>query len=239
MHSENVLNEFPHNFLPSPRFAPAMPQICCNSWTFAWQDGSPIASTAETESLSSKFPFPLPGIIFPGNFVSISNPAILPEPIVYSLPLALAGIPLKPSPFAVATAKSWKPSVEGIPAFSRPFDWTFFSRFVPQVSLKESETCADFSQLLQCRKDPILGYSECRLFEDELADNGHSEFVVKLRIMPKCFLCLATMSLRVDHVCTQSLETRISSDYCASLTFRTTEKLNGQIVKDETLDYSL
>jgi hypothetical protein len=216
-----------------------MPQICCNSWTFAWQDSSPIASSAETDSLSCQFPFPLPGIIFPNNFIRISNPNVLLEPLVFSLPLVLKGIALEPSPFAVATAKTWKPSVEGIPAFSRAFDWTFFSRFVPQVSLKESKIPADFTELLQCRKDPILGYSECRLFEDELADNGHSEYFVKLRIMPKCFLCLATMNLRVDHVCTQSLETRISADYHTALVIKTTEKLNGKIVHEQVRSFEM
>ncbi len=48
--------------------------------------------------------------------------------------------------------------------------------------------------------DDFLFYFFFLLFEDELADSGHTSYSVKIRIMPTCIFILATSSCRIDFV---------------------------------------
>ena len=64
----------------------------------------------------------------------------------------------------------------------------------PSPSPSPSQSPHRFEQ----RPDPILWYEEVTLFEDELHDHGTSEFSVRIRVMPACFLILLRHWLRVD-----------------------------------------
>ncbi|KAI6024518.1 TIP41-like family-domain-containing protein [Pisolithus marmoratus] len=57
---------------------------------------------------------------------------------------------------------------------------------------------------------PIRFYL-CRdtVYEDELHDNGSSNLVVRIRVMPTCFFILARFTLRVDNVLFRIHDTRI------------------------------
>ncbi|KAG6330918.1 hypothetical protein ID866_8168, partial [Astraeus odoratus] len=59
------------------------------------------------------------------------------------------------------------------------------------------------------RPDPILFYAEIPLYEDELHDNGSSNLLVRIRVMPTCFFILARFTLRVDNVLFRIHDTRI------------------------------
>lgn len=59
------------------------------------------------------------------------------------------------------------------------------------------------------RPDPILFYAEVPLFEDELHDNGSSNLLVRIRVMPTCFFILSRFTLRVDGVLFRTFDTRI------------------------------
>lgn len=67
-------------------------------------------------------------------------------------------------------------------------------------------------EMLQ-RPDPILWYDSLPLFEDELHDNGVASFVIKVRVMPGCFLVLAQFWLRVDAVLMRVYDTRIFHEF--------------------------
>ncbi|KIY52322.1 TIP41-domain-containing protein [Fistulina hepatica ATCC 64428] len=59
------------------------------------------------------------------------------------------------------------------------------------------------------RPDPILFYAEIPLFEDELHDNGSSNLLIRIRVMPSCFFILSRFTLRVDGVLFRTYDTRI------------------------------
>ncbi|KAK7062107.1 TIP41-like family-domain-containing protein [Favolaschia claudopus] len=65
------------------------------------------------------------------------------------------------------------------------------------------------------RPDPILFYAEVPLFEDELHDNGSSNVLVRIRVMPTCIFLLARFTLRVDNVLFRMHDTRIYHSFAS------------------------
>lgn len=57
-------------------------------------------------------------------------------------------------------------------------------------------------------REPILLWDEVALYESELEDNGASQLMVKVRVMPRCWLVLMRYYLRVDGVIVRMRETR-------------------------------
>jgi len=141
------------------------------------------------------------------------------------------------TPVRVAGSAAWmrsrKQEVEASNAKVLEYDWTFTTRYGGTLvqrgnSLAPQDTaaCADSRdhpavtfgwqptarsidrQLLMAR-DPILLYDEVPLFESELDDNGISSFSVKVRVMDRCWLCLARFWLRVDGTMVRLRETRL------------------------------
>ena len=64
-------------------------------------------------------------------------------------------------------------------------------------------------RLLMARDEPILFFAEVPLYESELDDNGVSQLVVKVRVMPRCWLVLLRFWLRVDGTLVRLRETRL------------------------------
>ncbi|KAG8926657.1 hypothetical protein FRC02_008759 [Tulasnella sp. 418] len=103
---------------------------------------------------------------------------------------------------------------------TKPYDWTYTTtygghttentpsdiRWVPADPENRSHVIP-LDKL--ARKDPILYYAEVRLFEDELHDNGSSQYIVRIRVMPTSFFILARFTLRVDNVLFRTYDTRI------------------------------
>ncbi|CAF4955623.1 unnamed protein product [Rotaria sp. Silwood1] len=58
------------------------------------------------------------------------------------------------------------------------------------------------------RQEPILFYDELTLYEDELADNGISNLILKIRCMPSGFFVLLRFYMRVDGVIIRCFDTR-------------------------------
>ena len=89
-------------------------------------------------------------------------------------------------------------------------------------SIKQSTCSGSIDKNMLCKKDPFLFYQNFTIFEDELDDNGHSSFGIKIvstpwqavidlclqRIMEECFLVLAQMYSRIDHVSVKLKESR-------------------------------
>jgi type 2A phosphatase activator TIP41 len=63
--------------------------------------------------------------------------------------------------------------------------------------------------LLMSRDEPILFFAEVPLYESELDDNGCSQLVAKVRVMPRCWLVLLRFWLRVDGTMVRLRETRL------------------------------
>ena len=96
------------------------------------------------------------------------------------------------------------------------YDWTYSSPFSVKmeggswVELEESGMRMD---LLTDQNAPILFFDEIVLYEDDLHDNGHVQYTIKLRIMPTCAYILARLWVRVDHVVVRVKETRVLVDF--------------------------
>lgn len=86
----------------------------------------------------------------------------------------------------------------------QPFDWTYTSDYTGtlgenvRVEVADPGTAIDYERLK--RKDPIQFYSQMALYEDELADNGCAQMMIRVRVMPDTFFVLCRFYLRVDHV---------------------------------------
>jgi type 2A phosphatase activator TIP41 len=65
--------------------------------------------------------------------------------------------------------------------------------------------------LLSSRADPILYYADVPLYESELDDNGAVALSAKVRVMPRCWLVLLRLFVRVDNRLARLRECRI---YC-------------------------
>lgn len=65
--------------------------------------------------------------------------------------------------------------------------------------------------LLSSRADPILYYADVPLYESELDDNGAATLSAKVRVMPRCWLVLLRLFVRVDGRLSRLRESRV---YC-------------------------
>ncbi|KAF8655341.1 hypothetical protein AX16_003114 [Volvariella volvacea WC 439] len=117
---------------------------------------------------------------------------------------------------------------------TKPYDWTYtttyqghlFKNSPPPSALPTSSsswTASDpedpsqsipMSELM--RPDPILFYAEIPLFEDELHDNGSSNLLVRIRVMPTCIFILSRFTLRVDNVLFRTHDTRLYHSFSSS-----------------------
>lgn len=116
---------------------------------------------------------------------------------------------------------------------AKPYDWTYttvYSGHHPGVETEPSETSSsvswkdgdpedgthDIPLAELTRPDPILFYAEIPLYEDELHDNGSSNLLVRIRVMPTCFFILARFTLRVDNVLFRIHDTRVYHSFSSN-----------------------
>lgn len=96
------------------------------------------------------------------------------------------------------------------------YDWTFSTPFIVKMeggSWLELDESGMRMDLLTDKTVPILFFDEIILFEDDLHDNGHAQFSIKLRIMPTCAYILARLWVRIDNILVRVHETRILVDF--------------------------
>ncbi|GBE79866.1 type 2A phosphatase activator TIP41 [Sparassis latifolia] len=109
---------------------------------------------------------------------------------------------------------------------TKPYDWTYTTIY-PGHAIATSDSVswqpaeADNSShtipLAELtRQDPILFYAEIPLFEDELHDNGTSQLIIRIRVMPTCLFILSRFTLRIDHVLFRTYDTRIYHSFASS-----------------------
>ncbi|KAI8465486.1 MAG: TIP41-domain-containing protein [Monoraphidium minutum] len=89
--------------------------------------------------------------------------------------------------------------------------------------------------LLLSRDEPILFYAEVPLYESELDDNGSSQLVAKVRVMPRCWLLLLRFWLRVDGSLVRLRETRLFCRFdqpgSAGVVLRETKHCEGTVAQ--------
>ncbi|KAH8830276.1 type 2A phosphatase activator TIP41 [Flagelloscypha sp. PMI_526] len=155
-------------------------------------------------------------------------------------------------PVKVGYADAWLKSRVGENAASpmpktvatKPYDWTYTtmygghiakinpdhdpvddsSKFSEQswVSAVEDHPAHQIPYEELKKNDPILFYSEIPLFEDELHDNGSSNHLVRIRVMPTCIFILCRYTLRVDNVLFRTFDTRIYHSFDSKILIRET-----------------
>ncbi|TFK94222.1 type 2A phosphatase activator TIP41 [Polyporus arcularius HHB13444] len=110
---------------------------------------------------------------------------------------------------------------------TKPYDWTYTTLYpghtepsstkgidwqpADRNNAKHSIPLAELT-----RQDPILFYAEIPLFEDELHDNGASQLLVRIRVMPTCIFILQRFTLRVDNVLFRTYDTRMYHSFASS-----------------------
>ncbi|KAF8556172.1 type 2A phosphatase activator TIP41 [Imleria badia] len=191
-----------------------------------------ISNASECDALQSALGFPLPEMTFGNNFLSLEH-----RPSGWSLTLDAKGalssvkggeLEEGDGGVKVGYADAWlKSRTDPGTSFplpttvaAKPYDWTYTTTYAghhPDAS-SDSETWTDadpddpahaipLSELT--KPDPILFYAEVPLFEDELHDNGSSQLLVRIRVMPTCIFILARFTLRMENVLCRIHDARI------------------------------
>ncbi|KAG6891687.1 hypothetical protein C0992_010090 [Termitomyces sp. T32_za158] len=105
---------------------------------------------------------------------------------------------------------------------AKPYDWTYTTAYTGHESSNVSWIQADpdnpshaIPMAELTRPDPILFYAEIPLFEDELHDNGSSNLLIRIRVMPTCIFILSRFTLCVDNVLFRTFDTRIYHSFAS------------------------
>ncbi|CCE79980.1 Piso0_003073 [Millerozyma farinosa CBS 7064] len=233
-----------------------LPSISINEWSI-YTIKKPILNTAETEHLNdTRFPFPLPEMIFGNNVVKIVNDKTN-SAIEFNALDALDTLEQE-SQLKVSYHKEWLESrktkatavssklieksertakensntkqqhdpIEG--EGLRPYDWTYSINYKGTAhNFNFVPTDKEMPVQKLLRPDPILFFDESVLFEDELGDNGISLLTTKIRVMPTCLLLLSRFFLRIDNVIFRVRDTRIYIDFDSNLVLREYKEQEG------------
>ncbi|KAL0950233.1 hypothetical protein HGRIS_010219 [Hohenbuehelia grisea] len=202
---------------------------------------NPISNSAEIDALQTSLGFPLPEMPFGNNFLTLEHK---PSGWKYTFdtPNALKGVKAGEledgdGGVKVGYADAWLksrtdpssalPMPKTVP--TKPYDWTYtttYSGHSPATVGNDNWAPADpknsthsipVAELM--RPDPILFYAEIPLFEDELHDNGSSNLLVRIRVMPTCIFILSRFTLRVDNVLFRAHDTRMYHSFSSTPPF--------------------
>lgn len=110
---------------------------------------------------------------------------------------------------------------------TKPYDWTYTTLYsghsdsdsTPSIAWQAADPDNPLHTIPLAeltRHDPIMFYGEIPLFEDELHDNGSSNVIVRIRVMPTCIFILSRFTLRVDNVLFRVRDTRIYHSFASS-----------------------
>ncbi|KAF9226881.1 TIP41-domain-containing protein [Gyrodon lividus] len=204
-----------------------------------------ISNATECDALQAALGFPLPEMTFGNNYLSLEHRSS-GWGVMFDAKGALLGVKggelvegdggVKVG-YADAWLKSRTDPGTSLPlpttVTAKPYDWTYTTMYPghhpcsdespggQSNSGKWTEADPDnpnhsipLSELT--RPDPILFYAEVPLFEDELHDNGSSNLLVRIRVMPTCLFILSRFTLRVDNVLFRTHDTRMFHSFASS-----------------------
>ncbi|KNZ76035.1 TIP41-like protein [Termitomyces sp. J132] len=202
---------------------------------------NPISNASECDALQASLGLPLPEMTFGRNLLTLEH---RPSGWKYSFTTdgALRNVrngELREGDGGVKVgyADKWLQSRTGPSSTlpmpptvqAKPYDWTYTAAYTGHEAsnaLSENTIAswiqADPNNLSHTipmgeltRPDPILFYAEVPLFEDELHDNGSSNLLVRIRVMPTCIFILSRFTLRVDNVLFRTFDTRIYHSFAS------------------------
>ncbi|KAI6127415.1 TIP41-like family-domain-containing protein [Pisolithus croceorrhizus] len=204
-----------------------------------------ISNAAECDALQNHLGFTLPEMTFGSNYLTLEHRTSAWK-LTFDARGALMGVrrgELQDGDggvkvgYADAWLKSRTDPGTSLPlpttVAAKPYDWTYtsvYSGHHPNTETERSETPSsaswedanpedsthDIPLAELTRPDPILFYAEIPLYEDELHDNGSSNLLVRIRVMPTCFFILARFILRVDNVLFRVHDTRIYHSFSSN-----------------------
>lgn len=215
-----------------------------NDWVII-ASTNPISSASECDALQASLGFPLPEMTFGSNYLSLEHQPSGWK-MMFDTHNALkcvkkgelgegdGGVKVG---YADAWLKSRTDPGTNLPlpvtVAAKHYDWTYTMTYPghhldsapgtdsPSSSIQWIDADQDnpshsipLSELT--RPDPILFYAEIPLFEDELHDNGSSNLLVRIRVMPTCIFILSRFTLRVDNVLFRTHDTRIYHSFSSS-----------------------
>ncbi|KAF9236236.1 TIP41-like family-domain-containing protein [Melanogaster broomeanus] len=212
-----------------------------NHWVIT-ASTNPISNATECDALQAALGFPLPEMTFGNNYLALEHRSSGWK-MMFDTKGALLGVKggeleegdggVKVG-YADAWLKSRTDPGTSLPLpttiIAKPYDWTYTTMYsghhhdtdepseVPSwidADPENPDHSIPLSELT--RPDPILFYAEVPLFEDELHDNGSSNLLVRIRVMPTCIFILSRFTLRVDNVLFRTHDTRIFHSFASSL----------------------
>ncbi|TFK63539.1 type 2A phosphatase activator TIP41 [Pluteus cervinus] len=227
----------PHKLFESPNSR----SIQVGDW-FITASTNPISNAPECDALQASLGIPLPEMTFGNNYLTLEH---RPSSTRYSFRTGDALGKVKRGELEegdggvkVEYADKWLQSRTGASSLlpmpktvpTKPYDWTYTTTYPGGLlkqsgseeteipwSLGESENSSHSIPLAELmRPDPILFYAEIPLFEDELHDNGSSNLLVRIRVMPTCIFILSRFTLRVDNVLFRTHDTRLYHSFASS-----------------------
>ncbi|KIJ07971.1 hypothetical protein PAXINDRAFT_173160 [Paxillus involutus ATCC 200175] len=115
-------------------------------------------------------------------------------------------------------ADAWLPKSRTDSGTSLPLPTTVTAKSYDWTLLQQGQIRADPEnrQDQLTRPDPTLLYAEVPLFEDKLHDNGSSNLLVRIRVMPTCIFILSRFTLRVDNVLFRTHDTRMFHSFTSN-----------------------
>ncbi|RDB19880.1 TIP41-like protein, partial [Hypsizygus marmoreus] len=202
---------------------------------------NPISNAPDCDALQASLGLPLPEMTFGSNYLTLEH---RPSGWKYSFNTSSALKAVKNGELGegdggvkVGYADKWLESRTGSSSLlpmpktvpTKPYDWTYTtvytghddvetldSGLAPSWIPGDPEDQSHAIPLAELtRPDPILFYAEIPLFEDELHDNGSSNLLVRIRVMPTCIFILARFTLRVDNVLFRTHDTRIYHSFAS------------------------
>ncbi|KAI0065699.1 TIP41-domain-containing protein [Artomyces pyxidatus] len=200
-------------------------------WTIT-ASTNPISSATECDALQALLGIPLPEMTFGRNTLELRHAPSGWE-YVFRTEDALKGVRngvmgdgdggVKVG-YADAWLKSRTDPNSQLPlpttAPTKPYDWTYTTTYAGHELIGTEWTPAGEEHAIPIaeltRPDPILFYAEIPLYEDELHDNGSSQLLVRIRVMPTCIFILSRFTLRVDNVLFRARDTRIYHSFASS-----------------------
>ncbi|KAG6841845.1 hypothetical protein C0991_006252 [Blastosporella zonata] len=213
--------------------SPNSRSIDISDW-FITTSTNPISNASACDALQAELGFPLPEMTFGRNLLTLEH---RPSGWKYTFTTDAALKAVKNGQLEegdggvkVGYADKWLQSRTGpssnlpmpVTVPTKSYDWTYTTAYTghehPDAPSQGAIawTPADPDNLSHSiplaeltRPDPILFYAEIPLFEDELHDNGSSNLLVRIRVMPTCIFILARFTLRVDNVLFRTHDTRI------------------------------
>jgi type 2A phosphatase activator TIP41 len=123
-------------------------------------------------------------------------------------------VPTKPYDWTYTTTYAGHPSshTEDVPPIICPPP----SESIPWTPADPDKSSHSIPMAELTRPDPIIFYAEIPLFEDELHDNGSSNLLVRIRVMPTCIFILSRFTLRVDNVLFRTHDTRMYHSFSST-----------------------